>query len=602
MATLQQQYKINGVLDTNNSVFENIEQLGLSSGCWITYDIHDGRWSVIINRAGDSTASFDDSNIIGSIAINSTGLTDFYNSVKVIYARADINDQLDFVEVNTPEFKRLANEPDNVLEISLPLVTNPVQALQIGSIELKQSRVNKVITFVTDYSAISINAGDLIDVTNAALGWVNEIFRVITIRESDQDNGSIAIEITGLEYDPDVYVNDLVQFDRSAENQITTIGNINTPAPPVLQAVSRDNRPHLTITGVVPSGLVAGMEFWTSRDNVNYSLAATERPAAGGAFVAGETVSYDADNLDPGAVFGKVRAINSQTSSSFSGDNNVDYQPVYVAGVVEPNTGITDANGNVLTTLTITELLSLVDGLKADGDSGAGSLFESIFNTFETDTGVNIVNQSQIVQGTTVGETFNAEVSSSVTEQKLNAASATTLVNNIYDQNNQNNRNNWIAAPALTLPGNQYNALNVDIRTPTCRQSYDFLDQNNTIRTARITAQPSFFVRILFSAPGEPIDIETATIVESSTVDWSTNFARATVTADPNVSEFIPAGTYYVALQPLESYDLSMFWPVRPAPDEPGAINLSAAPGVIFFYNFEAQTGTTFTLTGLRTA
>jgi len=399
MATLLQQYKINGVLDTNNAVFENIEQLALSSGCWVTYDIHEGRWSVIINRAGTSSRSFDDSNIIGSININSTGLTEFYNGVKVTYAREDLNDQIDYVEARTPEFQRLANEPDNVLELTLPLVTDPVQALAIGSVELKQSRVNKVITFVTDYSAISANAGDLIDITADGLGWTNKVFRIITLRESDQDDGSIAIEITALEYDPDVYVNDLVKFERSVANEIVTIGDIGAPNAPGLSAVNRDNRPRLELSGVTPAGLVAGVEFWISRDDITYSLAGTERPAAGGVFAASTTVSLDVDNLQPGPVYVKLRAVNSQTSSPYSAVTSANYQPVQVTAAVDPNTAITDANGNLLTALAITELLKLIDGLKSDGDSGPGSLFEAIFEVFNDTTGVDIVNDIPTIAG-----------------------------------------------------------------------------------------------------------------------------------------------------------------------------------------------------------
>jgi hypothetical protein len=83
MATLLQQYRINGIIDTSASVFENMEQLALSSGVWTTYDIHNGRWSVLINRAGASTRSFDDSNIVGAIDVSASGLTDYYNAVKV---------------------------------------------------------------------------------------------------------------------------------------------------------------------------------------------------------------------------------------------------------------------------------------------------------------------------------------------------------------------------------------------------------------------------------------------------------------------------------------------------------------------------------------
>jgi hypothetical protein len=198
-------FSINGVIDTSKSVLENMNKIGEAVGCWITYDIHQGKWAVVINNTGSSVATFNDTNIIGGINLTSTSLTEVYNSVEITFPNKDLTDEPDVVKVSIPDASRYPNEPNNVLSISSELVNNPAQARLLASIQLKQSRIDKVISFTTDYSNIGLKAGDLISVTNTAYGFTSKVFRIITISEDDPDDGSLVVNITALEYDADVY-------------------------------------------------------------------------------------------------------------------------------------------------------------------------------------------------------------------------------------------------------------------------------------------------------------------------------------------------------------------------------------------------------------
>ena len=408
MSTLNQQYRINGIIDTSQGVFENLEQFALAAGCWITYDANLGRWSVIINRAGTSVKSFDDFNIIGALDVSSTSLTDYYNRVKVTYARRDLNDQIDFVEAVIPDWQRNPREQDNTLEMRLGLVTDPVQALNIGARELKQSRVNKIVKFVTDYSSIGLSAGDIIDITNSALNWNNKLFRVIQIAEDDLEGGEIELSITAVEYSAAVYNNDLVRLDRSRQNDIITIGGIAQPAGPGITVVDRDSRPRLELSAVVPAGLVAGMEFWISFNGSDFYLQGTERPPAGGVYTTGDTVTLDVSNITAGEIGVRVRALNSTTSSVYSNTTVVTYTPVQVTNAVDPLTQVDDGLGGLATALGLIELLKGVDGLFAgntEPGTESGNLYESISTLLSDDeefTG-NISNANPAISVIQVG-------------------------------------------------------------------------------------------------------------------------------------------------------------------------------------------------------
>ena len=199
------QFEINGVIDTSQNVLENINTLATASGCFVTWDEHAGTWNVIINTTGTSTFSFNDTNIISSINVSGTGVTELYNSATISYPNTDARDTVDYIDIEIPSAERYSNELDNRLEIKLDCVSNPIQAGLIASRELKQSRVDKVISFTSNFLGNGVKAGDIVDVTATSYGYTNKLFRVISVEEEDDDEGNILFGITALEYDADVY-------------------------------------------------------------------------------------------------------------------------------------------------------------------------------------------------------------------------------------------------------------------------------------------------------------------------------------------------------------------------------------------------------------
>lgn len=202
-SSLYQPLNINGVVSTDKTALQNLNDLCTAAGAFLTFDVSQGKWAVIINTTGTSVKSFSDSNIIGSINVSETGVSELYNTCSLEFPHRDLRDQTDFVEVTIPSGDRYANEVDNTLNIQSNLINDPVQAQYIASVELKQSRLNKIITFTTDYTALGLKAGDLIDVTSTMYGYSSKVFRVTKLEEVDEEG--ININITALEYDADIY-------------------------------------------------------------------------------------------------------------------------------------------------------------------------------------------------------------------------------------------------------------------------------------------------------------------------------------------------------------------------------------------------------------
>jgi hypothetical protein len=202
-----------------------------SCNTWLSYDALEGKWAVVINRAGTAQYAFTDSNIISGVKLTTTDLTGYYNSVEVRFHNIELRDREDYVVLEIPQDQRLPNEPDNRLIINAPMVNNQIQAELIGMIELKQSRLDKVIEFQTDFSYVNIEAGTIISVTNTVYGWTNKLFRVLQMSENEQD-GTIVISITAQEYDANVYDDsDLFEYLREKEDGLIELDPLVDVSP-----------------------------------------------------------------------------------------------------------------------------------------------------------------------------------------------------------------------------------------------------------------------------------------------------------------------------------------------------------------------------------
>jgi hypothetical protein len=204
---------INGVVSTDKTVMQNLETLCTASGCWLTYDVNIGKWSVIINDPtfAGVVKSFDNSNILGGINVSGTGINELYNKVSVEFPHKDLRDEFDYVDLKVPDEQRFQNELDNTLNMQFDVINDPIQASYLGTVELNQSRLDKIIEFRTDYTALGLKAGDIIEVTSDVYGYTDKLFRVVRMTEDDAQGGELTLSITALEYDDSIFDTGLLE-------------------------------------------------------------------------------------------------------------------------------------------------------------------------------------------------------------------------------------------------------------------------------------------------------------------------------------------------------------------------------------------------------
>jgi hypothetical protein len=129
------------------------------------------------------------------------------------------------------------------------------------------------------------------------------------------------------------------------------------------------------------------MEFWYSDTNALldenrvYNLLGTTTPTVGNVFTFGSEVNFEYAGTLANVFYVKTRGINSQTAGLFSNVTTTSYVPVQVPDALSDNTEVLDdAGDNILTSLGVSALLALLNGL-FQGNTTTGSTWGNALGT-----------------------------------------------------------------------------------------------------------------------------------------------------------------------------------------------------------------------------
>ena len=257
---------------------------------------------------------------------------------------------------------------------------------------------------------------NVISVTNATYGFTNKLFRVLQISEQDSNNG-LEYKIVAMEYSDTVYTTtDLVYYERSNIDGVITIGDIGKMATPTVTKTLTDRKPSVLIESTIPdntdpsnqAGIIEGVEIWyyiipaselptweTVDDEARvYTLHSTVRPF-GETYASGAAFAHSISDFDENNILIKLRAVNAVTQGPYSIRSGlVEYVPKQTTDNITNDTEVDAGSGNILTSLGASALISFLNSLMRDGNSGVGSMFEKIFDVFDTKEGFDLASPS----------------------------------------------------------------------------------------------------------------------------------------------------------------------------------------------------------------
>ena len=362
-------YVLDGGLSTFNSVKENLDQICQCSGAFFAYNNKTGQFEIITNRAAttgelSSAFVFTDDNIISSIQISSTELFSLYNQVEIEFPSAIQLDQTDTVTLDVSPSERNPNEPDNEIAYRLDLVNHRARAGNLGLVELRQSRLNLVLQFKADFSALAVNVGEIVKMNSSIYGWTDKLFRVMRSTEIEDTDGMLSADLLLLEYSADVYDHELLQISTPKNasgidswwvvngNALPVFGNIivvDNPASGNANVVSSVTG---NIVGNYPIATVDGTEggIYSSEAYIQFAVAIPDNTTYNRAVLSSK-------NMDTG--------LSSQNLRTFYPNNTEGY---FISGGTEYFTLDTPnltASANLRFDIQLTATQSGVSSLKA---------------------------------------------------------------------------------------------------------------------------------------------------------------------------------------------------------------------------------------------
>lgn len=228
--------EINGVVDTSKPVLTNLQNMANNSLTWLTWDTRLGKWRVILNRTASPSYSLTEADLIGSVSVTGSGINEIYNSVAVKFPNETLKGNTDEIILNIDEDDRYARELDNQLALEYSLCNNSIQAQFLGSIEMKQSRLDTIAQITVDWSWLErLSVGDVIELTLDQYDWNAKDFRIVKIEEFDDDDGAVYLSVTLIEYVATVY--DDTGFTREERNRLNGI----VPAETNICVIEKDD-------------------------------------------------------------------------------------------------------------------------------------------------------------------------------------------------------------------------------------------------------------------------------------------------------------------------------------------------------------------------
>lgn len=328
---LQQRFKFDGVLDTNQTIMNNLQLMANSCDCLIRFNEITGLWGVIVQSPTYTVAlALNDSNIVSAIQVSPTDIASSYNIAEVKYPDGTAQDAFNTATFNLAVLNpslMYPNEPVNKQSINLPLVNNGVRAQYLANRFLEGGREDLQIKLTISYIGLQLEAGDVVTLTNVNYGWSAKLFRIGQVVENFNDDGSITASLSLMEYNPNVYDDiDITQFTPAPNTGIGSplaFGTLVAPTIVNLQPSITNPSFGVNVTAA-PSGITQYAEIYYSvysnpTDSQRIFAGTTSINPGGSPFTPSASMGTTTlSNIPSGDWYFSARMVNGLGKSAFT--------------------------------------------------------------------------------------------------------------------------------------------------------------------------------------------------------------------------------------------------------------------------------------------
>ena len=332
----QERFQFNGVVDTNQTILNNLQDMANCTDSLIKYNEITAQWGVIVQTPSYSVAmDINDSNMISAITVSPLDVSSSYNIAEVKFPDKQNRDTFNTATFDLAQIDPgllFPNEPINKQSFSLPYVDNSISAQYLAIRFLKSAREDLQLQVSINFVGLQLEAGDVVTVTNTNYGWAAKLFRVSKVIQTFENNGIIKADLTLMEYNPSVYDDlSITAFNPSPNSGFgdpTNFGTIYTPSVTGSQP-SATNPSFQVVVESSSSGITQYAEVWYSA----YSTPSMSQMIfAGTTAIQSNGIPYNPSTVLPSVTLTNIpagnwyffsRMVNSLGSSNFSSASSV---------------------------------------------------------------------------------------------------------------------------------------------------------------------------------------------------------------------------------------------------------------------------------------
>lgn len=220
----EKRYEAHGVISTANTSQDIIPNLLSAMAGKAIFT--SGKWRILAGAYAAPVLSFDENDLRGGFRVQSlVSRRENFNCVKGIFS-SKVNNYIvtDFPPIISSTFIAQDSGETVYRNIELTLTTSASMAQRLAKIELLKARQQITVTLPLKMQGLQANVGDIIQVNNTRMGWVNKNFEVVSANMALGESLGVDLELR--EISTDVY-----DWSTSEEQAFDPAPNTNLPNP-----------------------------------------------------------------------------------------------------------------------------------------------------------------------------------------------------------------------------------------------------------------------------------------------------------------------------------------------------------------------------------
>ncbi|MHA3671002.1 phage tail tip fiber protein [Yersinia enterocolitica] len=273
----------NGNIDYAKTYKENLEAI-LSTFAGVIYE-SGGKIRLTVDDADLPIFHFDEEVIIGSVNVNTSSNTDYFNTIDATYTNAENAAYTqDIIRYPSDLFSNPVLQKDGVIikrDSSYAWVMDKGQLSELANREMRKSQfITHTISFNSQVGS-ELNIYDVVTVSFAEMGWVNKKFRVLARLVPMAVDKAGIFSYTLVEYNDAVYSG--LDPGNFPENGDSNLPNSQTVLPP--------SNLEVTKKGSTAGGSVVVLSWTLSPDAQVQGYRVRYKKSSSGTWIAANTVN-----------------------------------------------------------------------------------------------------------------------------------------------------------------------------------------------------------------------------------------------------------------------------------------------------------------------